>query len=103
MVQFYLTIISKREERAKMYVGSTKRINVTQSEFASFINDGCLYIDKTAFIEHVLQDSNKILLFTRPRRMEYWHEVRASPLPLYKVGVACHGNQCVVTAVRHGN
>jgi len=52
-----------------MYVGDKKRINITQSEFASFINDGCLYIDKTAFVEHVLQDTNRILLFTRPRRM----------------------------------
>jgi hypothetical protein len=32
---------------------------------------------------------------------KYWHEVRASLLPLYKVGVACYGHQCVVTAVLH--
>lgn len=54
-----------------MYVGDKSRINVSSSRFSSFINNGCLYVDKTAFIEHVLQDVNSVLLFTRPRRLAY--------------------------------
>ena len=52
-----------------MYVGDKNRINVSSSKFSSFINENCLYVDKTAFIEHVLQDAGSVLLFTRPRRM----------------------------------
>lgn len=51
-----------------MYVGDKNRINVSSSRFFDFINEGNLYIDKTAFIEHVIQDSSNVLLFTRPRR-----------------------------------
>ena len=52
-----------------MYTGSKKRINVSSSQFADFIENGCLYVDKTMFIEHILQDGSSVLLFTRPRRM----------------------------------
>ncbi|MCL2159542.1 MAG: AAA family ATPase [Oscillospiraceae bacterium] len=52
-----------------MFAGDKNRINLTQSEFSSYIGDNCLYIDKTAFIEHILQDTNKFILITRPRRM----------------------------------
>jgi len=52
-----------------MYVGDKTRINVSSSRFSNFIENGYLYIDKTAFIEHVLQDDSDVLLFTRPRRM----------------------------------
>ncbi|MCL2815008.1 MAG: AAA family ATPase, partial [Oscillospiraceae bacterium] len=52
-----------------MYVGNKNHIDVTSSQFADFIENGNLYIDKTAFIEHILQDRNRVLLFTRPRRM----------------------------------
>ena len=52
-----------------MYVGDKKRINVSSSRFSDFIENDNLYIDKTAFIEHVLQDASTVLLFTRPRRM----------------------------------
>lgn len=52
-----------------MYIGNKNNINLTISHFPSFIENQCLYVDKTAFIEHVMQDSNDILLFTRPRRM----------------------------------
>ena len=52
-----------------MHIGSKGRINVSSSQFADFIEKGSLYIDKTAFIEHVLQDASSVLLFTRPRRM----------------------------------
>jgi len=52
-----------------MYVGNKNNINTTTSQFREFIEEGNLYVDKTAFIEHILRDSNKVLLFTRPRRM----------------------------------
>lgn len=52
-----------------MYLGDPQRINVSSSRFSDFINNGSLYVDKTAFIEHVLQDASSVLLFTRPRRM----------------------------------
>jgi len=51
-----------------MFVGQKDKINVSSSKFANFIDNGSLYIDKTMFIEHVLQDSSDVLLFTRPRR-----------------------------------
>ena len=52
-----------------MYVGNKNRINVSSSRFSNFIKNDNLYVDKTAFIEHVLQDNSSVLLFTRPRRM----------------------------------
>ena len=52
-----------------MYVGNKNRINVSSSQFADFIENDNLYVDKTAFIEHILQDSSNVLLFTRSRRM----------------------------------
>ncbi|MCL2158125.1 MAG: AAA family ATPase, partial [Oscillospiraceae bacterium] len=52
-----------------MYVGDKSRINISSSQFTNFIENGCLYVDKTAFVEHVLQDASDVLLFTRPRRM----------------------------------
>lgn len=51
-----------------MYIGQKNNINVSSSKFASFINNGSLYVDKTMFIEHVLNASSDVLLFTRPRR-----------------------------------
>ena len=52
-----------------MYVGNRERINVSSSQFADFIEKGNLYVDKTAFVEHILNDDSDVLLFTRPRRM----------------------------------
>ena len=34
-------------------------------------------------------------------RREYWYELRKSPLPIYKIGIACHGKKCAVKTVRH--
>ena len=42
---------------------------MSSSRFSDFIKKGSLYVDKTAFIEHVLQNESGVLLFTRPRRM----------------------------------
>ena len=32
---------------------------------------------------------------------EYWHELRQSPLPVYKIGIACCGKKCFVKTVLH--
>ena len=48
--------------------GDKKRIDLGSSEFREFITKGHLYVDKTGFIEHVLDEASKLLLFTRPRR-----------------------------------
>jgi len=45
------------------------RIDLGSSIFERFIKDGKLYIDKTLFIEHFLNDDSPVLLITRPRRM----------------------------------
>ena len=52
-----------------MVRGDRSKINLTTDNFAKFINNNWLYVDKTAFIEHVFEDVNEVLLFTRPRRM----------------------------------
>jgi len=51
-----------------MYIGNKNYIDISSSKFSDFIEKGNLYVDKTAFIEHVLNDRSKVLLFTRPRR-----------------------------------
>ncbi|MCL2815300.1 MAG: PD-(D/E)XK nuclease domain-containing protein [Oscillospiraceae bacterium] len=30
---------------------------------------------------------------------QYIHELRDSPLPIYKIGIACHGKSCLVNTV----
>ncbi|MDR0843268.1 MAG: ATP-binding protein [Acidobacteriota bacterium] len=52
-----------------MHRGRRDRINLGSSIFRNFIEDDCLFVDKSAFVEHVLDDSSSVLLFTRPRRM----------------------------------
>jgi len=32
---------------------------------------------------------------------EYWRELTGSPLPVYKIGIACHGKKCLAKAVLH--
>ena len=48
--------------------GDRKKINLGSSEFRKFVETDCLYVDKTRFIEHVINESSDVLLFTRPRR-----------------------------------
>jgi hypothetical protein len=45
------------------------RIDLGSSQFRRFVEEDLLYIDKTLFVEHVLDDPSTVLLFTRPRRM----------------------------------
>jgi len=52
-----------------MYRGDRKKIDLSSSRFRPFIERGLLYVDKSAFIEHVFANESRVLLFTRPRRM----------------------------------
>jgi len=52
-----------------MLIGDRNNIDLGSSDFKRFIENNNLYIDKSIFIEHILQDSSSVLLFTRPRRM----------------------------------
>ena len=52
-----------------MIRGDKNKINLTTDNFMDFIDNDYLYVDKTEFIEHVFEDANNVLLFTRPRRM----------------------------------
>jgi len=45
------------------------RIDLSGSNFKHFIEDGVLYVDKTLFIEHFIDDPSVVLLIARPRRM----------------------------------
>jgi hypothetical protein len=48
--------------------GRLDRINLSSSFFRKFIENDSLYIDKTRFIENVLDDPSDVLLFARLRR-----------------------------------
>jgi len=48
--------------------GDRKRINLGSSVFRDFIETDCLYVDKTRFIEHIVNEASTVLLFARPRR-----------------------------------
>ncbi|MDR3305491.1 MAG: ATP-binding protein [Clostridiales Family XIII bacterium] len=54
-----------------MYVfrGNRNKIDLGSSAFRRFIERDLLYVDKSAFIEHVFSNESQVLLFTRPRRM----------------------------------
>jgi hypothetical protein len=52
-----------------MHKGQRNRINLGSSLFRRFIEEDLLYVDKTTFVEHVLDDASDVLLFCRPRRM----------------------------------
>ena len=51
-----------------MYVGNKSRIDLGSSEFRRFIEKNNLYVDKTRFIENVINKPSGVLLFTRYRR-----------------------------------
>jgi len=52
-----------------MHRGNRNTIDLGSSVFREFIKRDLLFIDKSAFIEHVLMDASTVLLITRPRRM----------------------------------
>jgi hypothetical protein len=53
----------------RMFRGNRNKIDLGSSAFRRFIEHDLLYVDKSAFIEHVFANESQALLFTRPRRM----------------------------------
>jgi len=51
-------------------------------------------------IDEVLQKTAEEALRQIDDR-RYWHELITSPIPLYKIGIACHGKKCRVKTVLH--
>ena len=45
-----------------------KGLAIGTSDFKSLITENAFYVDKTKFIEEILEDLSKVKLFTRPRR-----------------------------------
>ena len=41
--------------------GDREKINLGSSEFRRYIETDCLYVDKTRFIEHVLDEASTVL------------------------------------------
>ncbi|MCL1997995.1 MAG: AAA family ATPase, partial [Turicibacter sp.] len=52
-----------------MIIGDVKKIDLSTSLFEQIITDGSLYVDKTRMIEHFLNDSSRVHLITRHRRL----------------------------------
>jgi len=46
-----------------------RKINLNTTDFKQFRTEGYLYVDKSVFIEHLLDAGDNIILFCRPRRM----------------------------------
>ena len=64
-----------------------KRLAIGIDDFRKIIKEDCYYVDKTKFIEAVLEDASNVKLFTRPRRfgktlnmsmLKYFFDVRGS-------------------------
>ena len=45
-----------------------KRLAIGIDDFKKIIKENCYYIDKTKFIEDILEDGSKVKLLNRPRR-----------------------------------
>ena len=52
----------------KRVFGDRKKIALGRSDFRAYVLNGWLYVDKTSFIEHVLEESPNVLLFARPEK-----------------------------------
>ena len=64
-----------------------KRLAIGIDDFRKIIKEDCYYVDKTKFIEAILEDASNVKLFTRPRRfgktlnmsmLKYFFDVRES-------------------------
>ena len=51
-----------------------KRLAIGIDDFRKIIKEDCYYVDKTKFIEAVLEDASNVKLFTRPRR--FWKNIK---------------------------
>ena len=65
-----------------------KKLPIGMTDFRKLIETNCYYVDKTKFIEDILQDGAEVNLFTRPRR--FGKSINLSMLKYFfnKVGVA---------------
>jgi hypothetical protein len=52
-----------------MIIGDVKKIDLGTQSFEQIIRDDNLYVDKSRFIEHVLNNPNQVLLIARHRRL----------------------------------
>ena len=57
------------ERVRRLIIGNLNKINLSTQFFERMITDGCLYVDKTRFIENFLNASSDVLLITRQRRL----------------------------------
>ncbi|MDR1542230.1 MAG: ATP-binding protein [Clostridiales bacterium] len=52
-----------------MFIGNLNWIDLTTSDFAMVIKDKLLYVDKSLFIEHFLNERQQVQIIARPRRL----------------------------------
>jgi hypothetical protein len=52
-----------------MIFGDPQKINLSTSSYKNLRTQNCLYIDKTRFIEHFLNEPNDVQLIVRQRRL----------------------------------
>ena len=52
-----------------MIIGNTSKINLSTSSFERIITGGCLYVDKSRFIENFLNEASDVQLVARQRRL----------------------------------
>jgi hypothetical protein len=67
--------------------GARNKINLSVSSFKEFIDCTNLYVDKTKFIENVVNESNSVVLLTRPRRTG-----KSLNMSMLRVFFDCKGN-----------
>ncbi|MDR3296002.1 MAG: AAA family ATPase, partial [Clostridiales Family XIII bacterium] len=52
-----------------MFVGNKNKIDLGTSSFARVMEEGALYVDKSRFIEHFLNEASEVQLVARQRRL----------------------------------
>jgi hypothetical protein len=61
--------MSNEARAGAQVIGDPGKINLTTSSFHRIIENNCLYVDKTKFIEHFITSVDDIQLITRQRRL----------------------------------
>ncbi|MDR1536643.1 MAG: ATP-binding protein [Clostridiales bacterium] len=52
-----------------MHIGDLSRIDLTTSDFSLVIENNLLFVDKSLFIEHFLNETQQVQIIARPRRL----------------------------------
>ena len=65
---FCYNLTNKRKKEGLIMKGKKKGLAIGTSDFRELITEYGFYVDKTKFIEEILEDLSKVKLFTRPRR-----------------------------------